>query len=121
MKNVTSFAYPCGNYDDQVVSVVKESGFTLARTIDRAAWDVKACDPLKIPAIPIAGNSQSEFYAAVDSAKIDKPKVLVLHGVPDTVHSHCTVSEEFFVMMLEYLASLNCRVMGLSEAYEALK
>jgi peptidoglycan/xylan/chitin deacetylase (PgdA/CDA1 family) len=121
VKNVTSFAYPCGNYDDKVVSVVKESGFTLARTIDRAAWNVKACDPLKIPAIPIAGNSQSEFYKAVDMAKTDKPVVLVLHGVPDTVHPHCTVSEEFFKMMLEYLSSLNCQVLGLREAYEKLK
>ena len=121
VKEVKSFAYPCGNYDDNVVSVVKKSGFTLARTVDRTVWDVKKCDPLKIPAIPIAGNSQSEFYKAVDAAKTDKPVVLVLHGVPDTVHPHCTNSEEFFRMMLEYLSSLNCRVLGLYEAYEMLK
>ena len=121
INNVTSFAYPGGDYDDKVVSVVKEAGFTLARTIDRAVWDVKKCDTLKIPAIPIAGNSQAEFYKAVDMAKVDKPVVLVLHGVPDTVHPHCTVSEEFFKMMLEYLSSLNCRVLGLREAYEKLK
>ena len=121
VSDAVSFAYPCGNYDDKVISAVQKAGFVLGRTIDPGVWDVKKCDPLKIPATPIACDSQSVFYMAVDAARADKPIVLVLHGVPDTVHPHCTVSEEFFRMMLEYLASLNCRVMGLHEAYEALK
>lgn len=121
VENVTSFAYPCGVYNDEVVSAVKKAGFTLARTTDRSAWDVKNCDPLKIPAIPLALDSQAEFYKAVDMARPGKPVVLVLHGVPDIVHPHCNISEKFFRMMLEYLSALNCRVMGLAEAYKLLK
>ena len=119
--DVKSFAYPCGLYDDAVVDDLKKSGFVLARTVDNGVWDVKKCDPLKIPAIPIALDSQSTFYTAVAMAKKGKPVVLVLHGVPDIVHPHCNISEKFFKMMLEYLSSLNCRVMGLYEAYEKLK
>ena len=82
---------------------------------------MKKCDPLKIPATPIAQNCQSDFYRAVEAASAEKPVVLVLHGVPDIVHPHCNISEEFFVMMLDYFAALNCRVTGLYEAYEMLK
>lgn len=121
VKDVKSFAYPCGLYDDDTVNKVRKAGFTLARTVDRAAWNVKKDDPLKIPAIPLMLDNQADFYRAVDMATPDKPVVLVLHGVPDIVHSHCNISEKFFRMMLEYLSSLNCRVMGLYEAYEKLR
>ena len=117
---LTSFAYPCGNYDDKVIAAVKKTGFTLARTVDRGVWDVKKCDPMKIPAIPLFGNSYSEFYKAVDMAKSDKPVVLCLHGIPDTVHNHCSNTPEYFEMMLNYLAAKNCKVMGLAEAYALL-
>ena len=121
VRHVSSFAYPCGLYDDGIVNEVKKAGFSLARTIDRAVWNVKKDDPLKIPAIPLALDNQSEFYRAVDMATPEKPVVLVLHGIPETVHRHCNISERFFMMMLEYLSSLNCRVMGLAEAYEKLR
>ena len=121
INDVKSFAYPCGLYDDNVIAEVKKAGFVLGRTVDRGVWDVKKCDPLKIPAIPMMLDQQGEFYKAVDMARKGKPVVLVLHGVPDTVHPHCNISEKFFCMMLEYLSSLNCRVMGLYEAYEKLK
>ena len=121
VKDVKSFAYPCGLYDDDTVNEARKAGFTLARTVDRAAWNVKKDAPLKIPAIPLMLDNQADFYRAVDMATPDKPVVLVLHGVPDIVHSHCNISEKFFRMMLEYLSSLNCRVMGLYEAYEKLR
>ena len=118
--DVKSFAYPCGLYDDGIIREVKKAGFHLARTTDRTAWNVKKDDPLKVPAVPLALDSQSDFYRAVDMATPEKPVVLVMHGVPDVVHSHCNISEKFFRMMLEYLAGLNCRVMGLYEAYKTL-
>ena len=121
VKVSNSFAYPCGIFDDNVIETVKAAGFSLGRTTIEKVWDVKKCDPMKIPAIPIMNNSYGSFYAAVSKATAEKPVVLVLHGIPEIVHAHCSNTPEFFEKMLSYLKALNCRVIGLQEAYELLK
>ncbi len=59
-KSVTSLAYPCGAYNDEVQSVVKEAGYRTAFTV-RYGLTYANDDPYALNRIPIFGSTSHSF------------------------------------------------------------
>ena len=51
-REITSFAYPYGDYDDRVVAAVKEAGYRQACTC-MTGWAMKNTDQLRLRRIPV--------------------------------------------------------------------
>lgn len=82
--DVTSFAYPYGKYDERVKSLVKASGYALARTVDEVGV-VKEADPMAVPVTITDYSEEADPYGKI--ARVVKGLVggegaivLVLHG-----------------------------------------
>lgn len=59
-KRVTSIAYPCGAYNDEVQSVVKEAGYRTAFTVNYGL-DNRGDDQYALDRIPIFGSNSHSF------------------------------------------------------------
>jgi peptidoglycan/xylan/chitin deacetylase (PgdA/CDA1 family) len=61
---ITTFAYPYGDYDANVVSAIREAGFDAACTTDHG-YATRWSDPLRLPRIPVANWSGEGFASRV--------------------------------------------------------
>jgi len=67
---VGSLAYPYGNYDDDVMREVRETGYRVAFTIDRGPAD-QTDDPMRVPRqMVVKGNSMKTFTRWVHQEKL---------------------------------------------------
>ena len=66
---VPSFCYPAGRYNDAVVTLVREAGFTTAVTSDQtvrlAQRRLAAADPLRLPRATVTAGSSTSLLAAM--------------------------------------------------------
>jgi hypothetical protein len=53
---VTAFACPNGDYDSEVIDLLKESNIRVARTID-AGWNNRKSDPYKLKVTGVSDNA----------------------------------------------------------------
>ncbi|HWC57925.1 MAG TPA: polysaccharide deacetylase family protein [Candidatus Paceibacterota bacterium] len=67
-KSVTSFCYPGGEYRPKHIAMVREAGFTLARTVKRFATDLSK-DPLILPTTVHAYRHWSDIFPILKFAR----------------------------------------------------
>ncbi len=111
----TSFAYPGGPFAENIVPLLRERGFTAARTTEPRQWEKAADDPMRIPAFAISKNDRLGFFSAVSRCRENNAVVLVFHGVPDTVHPWVNNTPECFREMMEYLRNEKFRVLSMRD------
>ena len=110
----TSFAYPGGPYAENIVSLLRERGFTAARTTEERPWE-NDDDSMRIPAFSLSGDGRLGFFCAVSRCREENAVVLVFHGIPDTVHPWAGNTQECFLEYMEYLRNEGFRVVSMAE------
>jgi peptidoglycan-N-acetylglucosamine deacetylase len=100
---LTSFCYPAYHTDSAAIPVLKQHGYTTARTGGDKPWDLKKDDPLYVPSFTITGDDSAYFYRAIAQAEKGKVVVFTIHGVPDKVHPWVTTPPEVFKKYMKYL------------------
>jgi len=65
---VTSFAFPFGNYDEFVLETLKDAGYTAAVSIDRSTADERS-DPFRLPRRMIMNQSAFSTFQRVCQSK----------------------------------------------------
>lgn len=114
-----SFAYPGGPVAENIFPVLNRHAFRLARTIANEAWDIYGCDPYRVPAVAVHGNSMTPFLDALKLVQPYKPVVLVYHGIPDVVHPWVDTPFALFAEEMDYLADNGYAVFSMKGALEA--
>jgi peptidoglycan/xylan/chitin deacetylase (PgdA/CDA1 family) len=119
----TTFAYPCGHYDEAAIMLLRRRGYRLARTTENRPWDPATDDPLKIPGIVITDKNPDAFATALRSTETAMRTagrlhiaVFTFHGIPDYNHPWVTFSPENFRAALKRLHDENWRVISLRDA-----
>jgi len=115
ISKMTSFAYPGYTTDTLAIRILKEKGYTNARTGDEKAYSPKIDDPFYIPSYTIKQDNDQLFYSALQDAKDDNYIVMCFHGVPDQPHPWVSVTEKTFANYISYLLDHNYRVISMKE------
>lgn len=110
-----SFAYPGGPFAENIVPLLKERGFSAARTTAQRPWRKSSDDPMRIPAFPVSQDDRLGFFRALSCCREDNAVVLVFHGIPDSVHPWVNNSPECFREYMEYLDNEGFRVVSMAE------
>lgn len=111
-----SFAYPGGPYAENAARILPEFGIRFARTTEKARWNRRTTDPLRIPCFAVCSKEPDNFAQALElsSEDADSAVVILYHGVPDEVHPHCDTSPELFEKHMKYLSDNGFQVLSMS-------
>ena len=108
-----SFCYPAYHTDSAAIPILKEHGYTTARTGGDRPYDVKHDDPLYVPSYTIKGEDRDFFYNALKQADRQKVIVFTIHGVPDIAHPWVNTPPEVFKEYMQYLYDHHYRVIAM--------
>jgi peptidoglycan/xylan/chitin deacetylase (PgdA/CDA1 family) len=121
VNSVTTLDYPYGEYNPAVVNIVKNSGFTGARTVDDG-FNIKTDDPylLKAEAVTEASTTIDQIKGWIDSAKADKTwLILVFHQI-DHSGDEYSATPELLQQIVDYLVQQNVPVKTNAEGISEL-
>ena len=115
IKKPVTFAYPGYDLNMDVIDILKNRGYTLARGGGRRAYDPLKDYPLLIPSWAMVADNKAEIMKAFDEAWNGKIAVLTIHGVPDIEHPWVNTPPELFKEYLQYLSDQHFKVISLRE------
>ena len=98
-----SFAYPAYVTTPDAVRLLRERGYTFARTGGDRAYDPVHDDPMLVPSWTLRETSRDTILAALRQARDGRIVVLTIHGVPDTAHPWVTTPVAMFEEVLRAL------------------
>jgi len=112
-----SFAYPGGPYAPNAARILPESGIRFARTTEKAQWNRRTTDPMRIPCFSVCSKEQDNFDRALElsSEDDDSAVVILYHGVPDEVHLHCNTPPELFEKQMRHLYDNGFKVLSMRD------
>jgi peptidoglycan/xylan/chitin deacetylase (PgdA/CDA1 family) len=91
-----SFAYPAYVTTPDAVRLLRERGYTFARTGGDRAYDPVRDDPMLVPSWTLRETSRDTILNALREARDGRIVVLTIHGVPDTAHPWVTTPVAIF-------------------------
>jgi peptidoglycan/xylan/chitin deacetylase (PgdA/CDA1 family) len=112
---MTSFCYPAYVTDTLAVRVLKQRGYTNARTGDDRPYDPKKDGPFYIPSYTISKANKELFYKALQDAKDGQIVVFCFHGVPDNPHPWVSTEPDTFTEYMKYLHDQHYRVIAMRD------
>lgn len=117
MPKPVSFAYPGYHWSETLLNVLKDRGYTFARTGGGRASHPNKEDPLLLPDVLCPGPKTTfeELKKAADKAGGTHIPISTFHGVPDSEHKHVTTNPELFKKFVEYLQDNNFNVIALRD------
>lgn len=98
-----SFAYPAYVATPDAVRLLRERGYTFARTGGNGAYDPVRDDPMVVPSWTLRETSRDTILAALRQARGGRIVVLTIHGVPDAAHPWVTTHLTTFEQVLRAL------------------
>jgi peptidoglycan/xylan/chitin deacetylase (PgdA/CDA1 family) len=98
-----SFAYPAYVTTADAVRLLRERGYTFARTGGDRAYDPLRDDPMLVPSWTLRETSRDAVLAALHEARDGRIVVLTIHGVPDIAHPWVTTPVATFEELLRAL------------------
>ena len=110
-----SFAYPAYVTTPDAVRLLRERGYTFARTGGDRAYDPVRDDPMLVPSWTLRATSRDTVLNAIRQASGGRVVVLTIHGVPDTAHPWVTTPVEMFDELLRALKDGGYRVVALRD------
>ncbi len=122
VKTVSSFAYPFGAYNDQAIQVVKDSGFTNARSVNSGFNDKNSNPYLLMDQHLTSDVTVAQLKAWVDQAIAEK-KWLIIEAheqqlLSDDIYSN---SAQTLQGLVDYLKQKNVKVVTATEGYNLIK
>jgi peptidoglycan/xylan/chitin deacetylase (PgdA/CDA1 family) len=110
-----SFAYPAYVTTPDAVRMLRERGYTFARTGGDRAYDPVRDDPLLVPSWTTRATNRDTILNALRQARDGRIAVLTIHGVPDTAHPWVTTPVALFEEYLRVLRDGGYRVVALRD------
>jgi peptidoglycan-N-acetylglucosamine deacetylase len=110
-----SFAYPAYVTTPTAVRLLRERGYTFARTGGDRAYDPVRDDPMLVPSWTLRATSRDTILTALRQARDGRIVVLTIHGVPDTPHPWVTTPVETFEELLRALKDGGYRVVAMRD------
>ncbi len=112
---ISSFAYPFGDYNSTTLSIVKNAGFTNAiSTIDGPASQLSDVYQLERFGLT-ASTTLSQVKQAIDNAQAQKKwLILTFHEIDTNGHLY-SVTPQLFGQILDYIVSKNMPIVTASE------
>ena len=110
-----SFAYPAYVTTPDAVRLLRERGYTFARTGGDRAYDPVRDDPMLVPSWTLRERSRDSVLSAIRQATDGRIVVLTIHGVPDTAHPWVTTPVEMFEELLRALKHGGYRVVAMRD------
>jgi peptidoglycan/xylan/chitin deacetylase (PgdA/CDA1 family) len=114
---LTSFCYPAYTTDTLAVRVLKQRGYTNARTGNDRPYDPKKDDPFYIPSYTISKDKKELFYKALQDAKEGQIVVFCFHGIPDNPHPWVSNDPDTFKEYMQYLHDHHYRVIAMRDLH----
>ena len=115
---VNSFAYPYGEYNDLTLQVVKESGFTNARTAitDDAGFNYKNTDPFLLKNNSIEVNTTfDQVKTLIDSAIANKTWVILVFHQIDNSGGQYSVTPAMLQSIVDYIKQTGISTVTMSQ------
>lgn len=112
---MTSFCYPAYATDTLAVRVLKQRGYTNARTGNDRPYDKEKDDPFYIPSYTISKVNKDLFYKALQDAREGQIVVFCFHGVPDNPHPWVSTEPDTFKEYMQYLYDHHYRVIAMRD------
>ena len=110
-----SFAYPAYVTTPDAVRLLRERGYTFARTGGDRAYDPVRDDPMLVPSWTLRERSRDTVLNAIRQAGDGRIVVLTIHGVPDTAHPWVTTPVAMFEELLRALKDGGYRVVAMRD------
>jgi peptidoglycan-N-acetylglucosamine deacetylase len=110
-----SFAYPAYGTTPDAVRMLRERGYTFARTGGDRAYDPVHDDPMLVPSWTLRETSRDTVIAALREARDGRIVVLTIHGVPDVPHPWVTTPPPMFEEILRALRDGGYRVVAMRD------
>lgn len=114
---LTSFCYPAYSTDTLAVRVLKQRGYTNARTGNDRPYDPGKDDPFYIPGYTISKDKKDLFYKALQDAKEGQIVVYCFHGIPDNPHPWVSNEPDTFKEYMKYLHDHHYRVIAMRDLH----
>lgn len=118
---VTSFAYPYGDYNDTTLQIVKSAGFTAARsTID--GYTVPTTDHFQLPRLSMEINvTVATAKQWIDAAVANKQWLILTFHRVDSSGDQYSVTPDTFNQVVDYLKQKNVKVVTVAQGLNDLK
>lgn len=114
--SVNSFAYPYGAYNPAIQKLVREAGFTIARSADLGINEKGTTDQYGLQVIGMLANTNiDEVLAIIKKTKIEKGWVILLFHHINESGSDYSVTPEFFTRIVDYVKSEGIKVVKATE------
>jgi peptidoglycan/xylan/chitin deacetylase (PgdA/CDA1 family) len=120
--NVTTFAYPFGSYNQMAVDIIRNSGFSGARTSD-AGFNSQQSDRFRLKRQNLGANvSLNQAQAWIDSAIRDRSwLIFVVHSVDNAAADDFTITPDLFRRIVNYTSSHSIKVITVREGIQMLR
>lgn len=118
---ILSLAYPYGDYDNSVLSIVKNAGFSSAvSTID--GYATQTSDKFQIERMgTVVSTTFSEIKQWIDNAQIQKKWLIISFHEINNEGRLYSLTPELFNQVIDYIVSKNIPVVTMSEGIESIE
>lgn len=112
---VNSFNYPYGEYNNMATQIVKEAGYTNARSV-KSGYNLKNTDKFALLVQDVGALATIEQIKSwVDKARNDKSWLILMFHQIDYSGNKNGTTPEIFKAIVDYLASINTKVVTINE------
>jgi peptidoglycan/xylan/chitin deacetylase (PgdA/CDA1 family) len=115
IQGVNSFAYPFGSYNSATDAIVKQSGFSSARTSD-GGFNTKNGNKFLLKRQPIENTATfAQVKGWIDQARSNRTWLILLFHRVDTSGTQYSITPTLFKQIVDYLKSQNVSVVTTSQ------
>jgi peptidoglycan/xylan/chitin deacetylase (PgdA/CDA1 family) len=118
---VTSFAYPYGDYNQDTISIVKNSGFAdAAATLSGNVTPTSDKYELQNEE-PVANTTFAQIQSWIDDAIANKQWLILTFHQIDTNGAQFSITPQMFNSIVDYLVSKHVKIITIGEGVSALQ
>lgn len=115
VREVPTFAYPFGIYSPTITQVVKNAGFTAARSTN-GGFNLRTTDKYVLMRLNLGSSTTiAQVRSSIDSAASDKTWLILLAHSVDSSVSDFSITPASFREIVKYLVDKKIRVVTMSE------